>query len=487
MFSTLRNPPRPSNLVLSRTTHPSRIYNFDEPVQIPPEMKIQMPKDRTIEYDRWITELNACITYLQDETFTYVDKTNEIQQLTNYWLSNYYDLNLEQDGLSRTDILFYIRCFLIVCNRDTSTIIPYNIDDLSIIYNRIAILSCNHNCNAKESYPSDNEIAELELDISCFIVWHYYSQKKFKTYVDQFMDHFKKQIEEKQDMKTNDLFKPLPDDLQKKTKMLVVENELESNANKGWLWSQTANEMLCNLIPLCSRVFSEIIRTRQLKQLYPIKNMTNITPQSIIRLADWTIKQCSIEVEDDFNSIFTDLAHELQLPMGSRLQSQRKTTTRDDKDMPIRILERELGYDTVSRLGSIANTKPIDIANNPNHDNYDALIFAVFDMRLTQTKKTSLIKEYIIPPTQYSNQQLKRGIETHKLFSTTEFHSQRRYPLITLLQRKWTIHYRSTWFICDSASEALLGWILIIQQEFKGNLPGVQINITNDYYNLFFQ
>jgi hypothetical protein len=448
----------------------------------------KFPTDLNPQYQQWLQQFRSCIQHLQNPDFDRVDKNKDIQQLTQYWLENYYDFNLEQDNLSRTDLLFYIRCFLLTCHRGPKAreIIP--ITELNVLFNRIAMFSCNHNCQFKASYPTVAQIEQLENEVASFMLQHFYSSTRIRQYVDMFKADFQylEEVEKNKGIPLREYkvmeMEKLSPEMKLLKKQLFIRNEKEPNANIGWLWSQTSIEMFTKFIPLCTRVFSHVYREQQLYEAYPIRSLL-ISKQAIQKLHLWLKKEASIDAEDDLRLRFAELAHELQIPMGGRLQTQRKAVTRDDHPTALTILENELGYDTSLRLSDMAKTKPPIVAEDPNHELYTALLFTLMDIRLEQTKKTSLLKDYVVLPTVFAN------LHTlpKKQFHIESKWGRKRTPLITYLHKTWMIHFDKTWWKCDSASEAILGWIRFIVTEYDGEIPNSGgINIKQDYYNPFF-
>src|ERR1019366_1785821 len=107
---TLNKQFRLSNTVTLDRVAYKQSYDFKMP---------ESAEAQKLEYERWQAELRACVGYLQDPQCESVDKAQEIKALTQFWLNNYYDLSLEDNNVSRSDILFYVRCFLVICHRGT--------------------------------------------------------------------------------------------------------------------------------------------------------------------------------------------------------------------------------------------------------------------------------------------------------------------------------------------------------------------------------
>ena len=236
---------------------------------------------------------------------------------------------------------------------------------------------------------------------------------------------------------------------------------------------------------LCSRVFSQVYREQQLLASYPVQQLAAIPRFCVDRLHQWVNQQVGIDAEDDFRARYIEMIHELQIPMGGRLQSQRRLVTRDEQSGAVTILERELGYDTSLRLTEMARLKPRDIAADPTHDNFPSLMLTMFNLRLSQTKKTNFISDYMVLPTAFS--MLDKLAKT-KQFERKEAFGHLRAPLVTLLQRSWMVHFRETWWKCDSATDAVLGWLRFIVEQYEGEIPNsAGINIKQHFYLPFFE
>lgn len=472
------------NFVRSSSLAPprsDRTSYSDGPMEMLSEMEDLFsvaPSEMKQEYQEWLSELRTCISFLQDKEFDRVDKSKEIEKLTQYWLTNYFELNIEENNLSRTDLLFYIRCFLVVCDRGNLEPMPMNM--LLDLYNRLAIFSCNHNCNARMNYPSKEQIRELEDDCFGFIVQHYFSLQEFRKSVDRFI-----QDRDEKESKEHKVFEmaEMSNEMQTLKKSLFVEDEKTPNSNKGYLWTQDHLRMLLTLIPLADRVFSQVYREQRLLDSYRMGKIPQVPESVILKLQNWLIKEVAIDAEDDLRPRYVELLHELQIPMGGRLTSQRKLVTRDDHNNSLTIIEKELGYDTSLRLtNGASSSKHVEVAKNPDHDNYTALLITLWDLRLTQLKKTEFLKNHVVLPTALSIK-----LKPAKRFETLKFGLSARAPLVTLIQRKWKIHYLTTFYTFETAAEALLVWARIITTEFGGEIPtSGGINIKDKFFDPFW-
>lgn len=473
-------------------------YAYHPPADVPPPPKEDLeppghfkpPEDMSAQYREWINELNACIVYLQDPNFERIDKAEQIDKLIEYWLENFYQLNIDDKGLSRADVLFIVLCFLMACDRGSEMGELQPLKSLKCLYNRVVMFSCNHNCQAKMAFPTTSEIRNLENDACGFIVQHFYSTQHHVENCSRLIQDtkYERHLEETKNKPTYEHkmfeFDELPQDLRVLKQNLFTQDETKPNSNLGWLWQQSGIQMLTTFVPLCSRVFSHLYRERRLLQAWPLRQLPAIPRVAVDRLQKWLVAQASIEAEDEMRPKFIELVHELQIPMGARLQTTRRLVTRDDHDNAVNVLERELGYDTTFRLSEMAKTKPEHIAGNPKHDHYEALLLTVWDARLVQNKKTQFIADYFVLPTALPIlKQLK-----HKQFSQTVECGQARRPLLIFLRRKWMLHFKESWYQCDSCTEALLGWVRFVVEAYGGELPNSGgINIKADYYNPFFE
>lgn len=455
---TLNKTFRLSNSVTHDVIQHKRSYDF----KAPEEIKVQQ-----LEYQRWLSELRQCIGYLQDPQLESVDKSQEIKQLTQFWLDNYFELNLEENNVSRQDLLFYVRCFLVVCHRGTLEKQP--LEQLLDLYNRVAMFSCNHNCNSHMKYPAKEEIEKLENDCFSFIVQHYLSRSDMEKTTEKMME-----------VKLNEL----SPDLKTLKAQLHVTDETKPSSALGWMWAQEPLRMLLTFIPLCSRVFQQVYREQNLIDLYPVEPIPDIHADCVLRLQKWLEKEASIDAEDDLRPRYSELVHELQIPGGGRLQNTRRLVTRDDNPNSQTIVERELGFDTALKLSEGVNCiKPVKVAQDSNHEHYNCLLLTMFDLRLTQNKKTPFLKNYVILPTALPNLNV---LPRYKRPSTETWQGQARAPLVLYLQRKWMIQYKRKLFECASLEECLLGWLRICSTEYEGYLPHTcDIPVSDMYKQLF--
>jgi hypothetical protein len=443
-------------------THDVVQYKHNYGFKMPEEVKVQQ-----LEYQRWLSELRQCIGYLQDPQFESVDKSKEIKQLTQFWLDNYFELNLEENNVSRQDMLFYVRCFLVVCHRGNLEKQP--LEQLLDLFNRVAMFSCNHNCAAHMKYPAKEEIEKLENDCFHFIVQHYFSKNDMQVTSEKMMDA---------------KFNELSPDLKTLKAQLHVVDETKPSAAVGWLWLNEPLRMYLTFIPLCSRVFQQVYREQALLDLYPVEPIPDIHAHCVQRLQQWLAKEASIDAEDDLRPRYSELVHEMQIPAGGRLQSQRRLVTRDDQPNSQTIIERELGFDTALKLSDAVNcTKPIDVSKNPEHEHYSCLLLTMFDLRMKQTKKTEFIKNYVILPTGLPNLNV---LPKYKKPSTETYQGQARAPLILYLKRTWMIQYKRKLFECASLEECLLGWLRLCSTQYEGYIPHTcDIDISDWYKQMF--
>lgn len=443
-----------------------RVYNMDPE----PRAEYKLPEQPSLHYEKWVSELRSCIKSLQELEFDKVDKSLVLKELTDCWLDNYFEFNVEDHGYSRTDFLFYVRCFVLLCHR--GRLEKQGLEAMHELYNRVALLSCNHNCNSKMPFPSAKELEELETDCFSFIAQHYLSDSQLQQTIKQFRENPKTEV------------KPLSEEMRMLKQQLFIEDEKNPNANKGYLFTQEPLRMILTFIPLCSRVFSCIQREQRLFQQYPLIKLEAAEPEWILRLHKWLAEECSIDAEDDLKPKFIELVHELQIPLGGRLQAQRRLVTRDDHANAATILEKELGYDTAMRLTEGVNTiKPSEVANNCKHEHFAPLVLVMFDLRLSQLKKTPFLKNFVVLPTALP---IVKDLPKPKRFDTLLVNGQPRAPLLTLLQRKWMIHYGLKFYECASIEEALLGWLRVLIADFNSEVPCSAGVSLSDFQQRFF-
>lgn len=492
-------------------------------IESKPEIKLDdilhgladIPKDLNGVYQRWLQQFRSCIQILQNpDPVGSVDKTQEIEEITKCWLDNFYEYNLEQeaDNFTLTDLLFMIRCFLLACTRGFVAREVMEFEHLSVLFNKVVILSCMHNSQASVSFPDAKSLESLENQMISFIIQHYFSTVKITEIASRLRAEFviieKKQKQQQQQKKQQqqpqrtefkyvDLdemntpltqFELLSPELETIKRQLFIRNETQPNANLGWLWNQSGIEMYSNFIPLCTRVFSHIIREQQLLQAYPMKELPSLPPNSLELLHKWLIAECAVDAEDDLRLRFAEISHELQIPMGGRLFYQRRKVTRNNVPTSVTVLEDQLGYDTSSRLSEMAKTKPQDVCQDPKHDLYNSLLLTMMDLRFTQRKRTSLLTHFVILPTQLAD--LHKHKYPYKQFATEKHYGQVRAPLLALMQKKWRIQFKSVWYTCKNFSEALLSWIRLIVEEFQGQLFNPQLGpipIKDLFYDPFFE
>ena len=60
--------------------------------------------------------------------------------------------------------------------------------------------------------------------------------------------------------------------------------------------------------------------------------------------------------------------------------------------------------------------------------------------------------------------------------------------VVTLLQRSWMLHFKETWWKCENATEAVLGWLRFVVEQYQGEVPNsAGINIKQHFYLPFFE
>jgi hypothetical protein len=236
-----------------------------------------------------------------------------------------------------------------------------------------------------------------------------------------------------------------------------------SDSNLGFLFTQTANDLVLKLIPLANRIFFQILLERRLSVRYsyvPAEELGGIPPTAFENFRKWLIDRCKKDFSDEFPVKYREIGFELRIPMGSRIALYRKAQTRSDAMPALSIIENELGYDQAEYQGELATMNLLEVASNTSHTQYEVLCLAMFNYMLKHELRIDFLADYYIRPTMF--------YMYFNAFDEKKVNNRPRRPLITFLQHRWCIHHNDRWIKCDNVIELLIRWIFLIQKDFKG-------------------
>lgn len=235
--------------------------------------------------------------------------------------------------------------------------------------------------------------------------------------------------------------------------------------NMGYLFTQTANDLVLKLIPVANRVFFQFLLERRLSDKYPYildEQLSAIPPTAVEVFRKWLIERCKKDCSDEFPDKYREVGFELKIPMGARMTLYRRSQTRSDATPALNIIETELGYDQAEYIGETATMKLMEVALNVNHDQYETLCIAMFNYMMGHELRIDFLGDYYVRPSMY--------YIYYDSFDQKSINHRPRRPLITFLQHKWCIHHNDKWIKCEGIIELLIRWLFLLQSDFQGTI-----------------
>ena len=267
--------------------------------------------------------------------------------------------------------------------------------------------------------------------------------------------------------------------------------KLDECFNLGFLLKNNTRNLIMDLNAVANRVFVCLKLQSLLLDQYPVVTARLTTQHHTHNFLKNIRNKPNIANNDDFMAKMLNVVFEYCLPLGSSVQLQRNSATKDDKLSAIQMCERELGVDLVEQIRDmhgVINAK--DIAQDPKHVLYEPILLCIFEFWFQQAIKVSWISKCYISENQQILKYDKffhpknnpcRIFEAVSANVCVEDQSDvvRHYvdslhilqtPICTNLYNTWYCYFDFKWYECDDLLQCLLTWCVIMRKWCRSEL-----------------
>jgi hypothetical protein len=446
-----------------------------------------------------------CRDYLTEEVLTNEQAmpaaqiTGEEAFVFNWWVYDFEDNCMELEGISVTDTLFVCRCLLMCC-KDPDIRPMSSLYDIHELYVRLQVLGSNHTRAQFERPIEHREVEMLEKRIASLVVFvlcdgtdavlaqlpgslplidpklkEQLEALKTVPYI-KVVDPSEVQLSEKRIL---ELKEEKAEKLRKENNSSLASEPLiaeELSVNEGLFWHADKKSVVSNFVPFASLILRNYYVDHEIWKQFPERSINDqhfYTKADVAHMKQWFRDKCEFDYADDFVKRFRDMVFDHWLPIGACQIRLRDSATKYDVSNPLNLLEEQLGVDSTTSLASYARERAMHISKDEKHQVYEFLLLSQFSYMMQHMFKTEFTRDYYITPTRIFRW---RG----RLKELLTYMKPRR-PIVLRLKRTWLIHDAGEWITCESLLDALLKWMMLIQNKYAGTLAtGVQLTAFID-------
>lgn len=455
----------------------------------------------------------ARLTTITDQTIT---------MMLYEWVKTSHDLmySIATDNtfisyISICDILFSDICKLVIFSNPAKWIIESLESRLQLIYTRLfsltyelRVLICQHTHETIQNWPSDQERTILSGDIAQMITYGLTddynvifnlmnkSEEGYNTNLSIETTRLVKDLKQNRPESKEEIKKRLLDDedemkgtaevkefmRQKKQASLARAKSIQET---GHIWNDDLKLMIAQFPSLANRVTQKLqLDTMVLNQIGVHKILTlkqqqekwpewfnplkwKVFRESFLRVMYQ--KSLHFATSETFRKRMDNLCYEMSLPMGTRFEHLRRVDTMYINDLPIQLIEKQLGKRTQAYLfWLLTSDKCNEMIQDPTHFFHGAAVLSMMTYDLKQEAKIRFYRDYHVSCTQVYSRQ-----KTH-IFAKERMDTMRCPTILNLCRRFYLLH--DGWLL-ECSNEHTLGyvdsqvkWCILMYYIFKGKI-----------------
>lgn len=415
----------------------------------------------------WTQLLQLCHNHINHFN-SELKRPEQLLSVTTEWVQCFEEHNLEArgaGGFTRGDILYVLRCYLLVAQSGHTYATAKSTHIKQILY-YVYIWSIHHaQLQAELTWPAPEFLQFVENVAADLVVFTLSSEAP------------------PQDIGA---LKPASEEVMAKLELLAIVkrwNEKEEDFAKrlppeyGTYWPRTPEDSTKVFVAMCSRVLHQIHLHNHWIKEYPhyVMHQKPVTNAHRERFMGWMKEKCVIELSDAFIRLYRSTCLEYMLPLGSRLISSRSALA--NKEESLYYLEELLGFEVAANIQSYLEMPMKDIIADEKNLFHDMLILLLFHYFLSHNTggTISFLNNYVIMHYEVATKAtaLLPLLKQHVFLDRT--------PIIANLQKRWWIHNvlpKPRWIPCDSLTDAILLWVMFVHKQYNGTV-GDFISIEN--------
>lgn len=424
----------------------------------------------------WLEMMKACHAHLTEfYGRPYTEPKGNTVQMT--WLRKLAELNEEKlDGHSLTDMLYVIRCYLIVFK---SRLAEPSLQDMYSFFHEIRLIGAHH-----AAYPTPQQIAKLEEKAAVFVVWvladKYDSLLATLPAKPTLPDALAQRVNR---ARCVDFKPPVAEALADGT--LPTRND---DIQPGTWWVPGRECMVHSFVVTCSRVFHKlqwdewVVSQLHMRIDSAYDEVTAIHNRTMLH--EWVLDRAGMELPNELLLLYRRMCFEFALPVNSVYAGNSRRSSRLGKTTnPSTMYENECGFLAASPVNATANVNVLGVAENTGHEMHDPLLLALFHNQFQQgaTKKHKFIGTHFL-----TAQHVTNNDDFVSMLSACTTWGMNKRPVIVQLRRRYVVvdvsgpdsYDRATeeamkrpeFVECRDMYDALLYWIHLMHTKYSDEL-----------------
>jgi hypothetical protein len=245
----------------------------------------------------------------------------------------------------------------------------------------------------------------------------------------------------------------------------------ETKFQQGILWKIEGPSYVDRFLWMCNHILGHIENEHRLLDMYESVDVnieSDINMESCrLKVHEWLIQWNSKQPPDSFIKDLSKCIYEHIAPFGSYSYSKRMKTVSHTTLRPDLLFQKMIGTVGVITINALFENELLikNIVSNPSHPLYDFVLLISFHFNLYQRLiVASFYDEYVIP----SSHLLQTG--EFRLEAEMTHQQKIKRPLIVNITGKWCVHFNKTWYICHNMTEVILTWLKLIKCECNSSL-----------------
>lgn len=464
------------------------------------------------EIDAWHAyhkQLLRCINHKMTPS-DILEPACTIEAVVNRWMYEFHAGNfvVPDVGIASTDLLFAVLCHHKVAehnNNDDSPMTIPTIKDIFPLLQTVRCLSCQHTEETFSLWPSKEEMGNLFHRIALAVVYIMWDGGISQSDRNLLSARLKRETECKTVIRSDDIatvevvykhnpvaehieqlisrlkFKAKRKDGTDSGDFIITTNvfgettkkrRVDSEDQKGAIWSEMIPRIVGQFLPVCSRVFAKYQLDEEIfdKYTYVEESEQDLRWKwrrlHIVeyenRVRTWVkAKKRTLGESNKFKEAYKSLVYELLLPMGCRQDSFKNTQDMYSFKQPYTLFGEQLGNNAVTHTHT-----QVDAAYDPDERPFLFQFASVTCLayELFQQKRVLFYSDYFIGDTQLYSK--------HEMLGKVHVNYRPRRPMLVRIRRKWFLHERSgEWLCCgNNAYRAIAMWCGLIFHEFNETL-----------------
>lgn len=431
-----------------------------------------------LEHVEYVARLSdAAVKHLQEFGHSRrVDYSLEIERLTETWLAQFYAFLQQNDHFSITDLAFVALCQL-MCGNDPLISERCTVTNFSVLCKQLRIHSFRHTRTSMQTPPNLDKLQELMKDCASWIT-HKLGYERAD--VDRLtMFHF----EDAEALKKVDTrlmaFHYMPTGTEAAAEASVISQQDMNKENKGEMWVDDAMDYVESFVRIGCRLFAELECQRRMLHRFALHYdaeevaWMDYHPAIRERLHDFVVGRSGFEASEDFILGLREMCYDFAIPVGSKTEGQRKQITKNEKQLNVYWLEKELGIDTCQYVIELAGETFEEIAKNPEHLFFEALVLFTFQYMMFHETRFEMLKKHYVSP-----HDMLRCYAKNNVFEEGVLFEEPRRPIVTRVLQTWYVFHNMQWIACVDLTDALIKWMILMEKRFGGETED-EIDVTS--------